>query len=137
MPQQLTTADILVGARKLIADPAHWTKHYWAKDKDGKPIDIHDPKAERFCALGAIMRFNRTQNPDFISAVLSADNLDLPEQSAHDELWAAALDGAPDDYDGDQDDKNGLSNWNDTGARKHREVMKAFNAAIRNAKGRK
>jgi hypothetical protein len=43
--------DILIRARELIADPAHWTQHYYTGDG---PIDA--PETKCFCLVGAVDR---------------------------------------------------------------------------------
>lgn len=42
-------------ARDLIADPKHWTQKSFARDKNSKMCDPHSPKADKFCAIGALM----------------------------------------------------------------------------------
>lgn len=45
----------LIAARKVLANPDNWIKHYSSTDKDGQLVAATDPKACRFCIMGAIM----------------------------------------------------------------------------------
>ena len=47
---------VLVNARALIADPAHWTRSALARNAAGHPIHWCDTSAAAWCALGAIFR---------------------------------------------------------------------------------
>jgi hypothetical protein len=47
---------LLLNARALIADPAHWTRGVLACTGNGRPVMWHDREACRWCALGAIQR---------------------------------------------------------------------------------
>ena len=47
---------VLIKARALIADPAHWTRNFLACNAAGHPIHWCDPSATRWCAMGAIYR---------------------------------------------------------------------------------
>jgi len=47
---------VLINARALIADPAHWTMWMLACTEKGRPVTWHDPSARRWCAVGAIHR---------------------------------------------------------------------------------
>jgi hypothetical protein len=47
---------ILINARALIADPAHWSSGRLATAADGGQVDPCDPSATRWCAVGAIHR---------------------------------------------------------------------------------
>ena len=46
--------EVLRRARDLITDPNHWVTRYYAATHDGKMVDVVDPRAERFCAIGAV-----------------------------------------------------------------------------------
>lgn len=43
-------------AWQLINSPDKWTTGSYARDTAGKPVEILDDKAVKFCALGAIYR---------------------------------------------------------------------------------
>ena len=47
---------VLVNARALIADPAHWTRSVLARNVAGHPIHWCDTSATAWCAMGAIYR---------------------------------------------------------------------------------
>jgi hypothetical protein len=47
---------VLINARALIANPAHWTMWVLAASEHGRPVSWHDRAARRWCAVGAIHR---------------------------------------------------------------------------------
>ena len=47
---------VLINARALIADPAHWTSCTLARAADDHVVDWYDPSATKWCAQGAIYR---------------------------------------------------------------------------------
>ena len=47
---------VLINARALIADPAHWTRSVLACTAAGDNIAWYDPSAAKWCAVGAIYR---------------------------------------------------------------------------------
>ena len=47
---------VLLNARMLIADPAHWTRSFLARDAAGCPVHWCDSSATAWCAMGAIYR---------------------------------------------------------------------------------
>lgn len=54
----MTPHQLLVVARDLIADPAHWTKGAFARNANGARTSASDPAACRFCSAGALLRAN-------------------------------------------------------------------------------
>ena len=48
--------ETLISARALIADPTRWTRYRLARTDTGKPVEVANPAACRFCAVGAIAR---------------------------------------------------------------------------------
>jgi len=48
--------EVLTEARDLIADPAHWTQGWFARDMFGGSVDARSPSAACFCTLGAFGR---------------------------------------------------------------------------------
>src|SRR5947208_2783291 len=47
---------IVKRARALIGDARRWTRLKFASDAQGESVDFSDPRAERFCAVGALER---------------------------------------------------------------------------------
>ena len=47
---------VLINARTLIADPAHWTTGTLACTATGHQVQWHDRSATKWCAMGAIYR---------------------------------------------------------------------------------
>ena len=47
---------VLINARALIADPAHWTRRTLARTADDHVVDWYDRSATKWCAQGAIYR---------------------------------------------------------------------------------
>jgi hypothetical protein len=47
---------VLINARALIAEPAHWTRATLARTADDRRVGWDDPSASKWCALGAIYR---------------------------------------------------------------------------------
>ena len=47
---------VLINARALVADPAHWTRRTFARTADGHAIAWYDHSATKWCATGAIYR---------------------------------------------------------------------------------
>ena len=47
---------VLINARALIADPAHWTRRTIARTANGRKVEWHDQSATKWCAMGAMYR---------------------------------------------------------------------------------
>ncbi len=47
---------VISGALALISDKANWSRGAWARTPDGAPCGWADPKAVKFCAMGALNR---------------------------------------------------------------------------------
>lgn len=107
----MTTRQILVKARKIIAEPQAWAKEAQAYTDDGEPVDFNDPAACRYCAAAAI-------------AVVASTVQERWE--AYDAL-AATL--------GFKQSRRIVA-WNNAKRRKHTDVLAAFDEAIA-AQGRK
>lgn len=58
----LRIANALRRARLLLKDSS-WTQGHWAEDFLGEPVHPQDPRARRFCLLGAVIASN-AENPD-------------------------------------------------------------------------
>ena len=50
--KQVTT--ILSEVSSIIENPDNWTQCAMAKDENNEPVDIDDPKATKYCLLGAL-----------------------------------------------------------------------------------
>jgi len=96
------TIGVLARARELIADERRWCRRSFARGWAGVPVSAKSTIAQRFCALGAIMR--------------AAHELDVPAEDARTALeWQIA---------------HSTQDWNDDPARRHAEVIAKFEAAI-------
>lgn len=47
---------IVKRAKELIDDPSRWTKGVYARSGNGIEVGIHDDRAKRWCALGALTK---------------------------------------------------------------------------------
>lgn len=56
----MTTADKLRAAKALIEDPAHWCQGHYALNADGADISAGDPRAVKWCAIGACNHLGMT-----------------------------------------------------------------------------
>lgn len=52
----MSAADNLRAAQALIDTPDKWTQGYYARDKDGAPVEATSRDAVCFCMLGACTR---------------------------------------------------------------------------------
>jgi hypothetical protein len=93
---------ILARARELIADDERWCRRSFARGWAGIPVPAKSAVAQRFCALGAVMR------------------------AAH-ELGAAGEDAC---NALEWQTRRPVQDWNDDPARRHAEVLALFDAAI-------
>jgi hypothetical protein len=95
------TIGVLARARALIADERRWCRRSFARGWGGIPVSAKSTIAQRFCALGAIMR--------------AAHELGLPAENARTALeWQT---GRP------------IQDWNDDPARRHAEIVAKFDGA--------
>jgi hypothetical protein len=93
---------VLVRARALIADEQRWCRRTYARGWRGLPVPVQSATAQRFCALGAIMRAGR--------------ELGLPNEPARNALeWQTV---------------RPVQDWNDDPARTHNDILAAFDTAI-------
>ena len=96
------TIGVLARARELIADEPRWCHRSFARGGRGIPVSAKSTIAQRFCALGAIMR--------------AAHELGVPAEDARTVLeWQTG---------------RAMQDWNDDPARRHAEVIAKFDAAI-------
>ena len=96
------TIGVLARARELIADERRWCRRSFARGWGGIPVSAKSTVAQRFCALGAIMR--------------AAHELDVPAENARTALEWQTI--------------RPIQDWNDDPARRHDEVIAKFEAAI-------
>jgi hypothetical protein len=52
----LTVLETLQQTRELLSKPQRWTRGTLARDSRGLPVSPEDPKACRFCLMGAMYR---------------------------------------------------------------------------------
>jgi hypothetical protein len=65
-----TVHQVLVEAKALIEDKAHWTQLYYATAANGRAVDANNENATCFCSVGAVYRV-----------------LDLNENMSPPEIW--------------------------------------------------
>lgn len=99
---------VLIHARKLITDPAHWTQGYAVRDAEGNS-DVPIDKAVCFCAIGACMRAEHDLKTAYAA---SSDPL-------YDTLHELGI-------------KYGLADYNDSHT--HEEVLALFDKTINRLK---
>lgn len=66
-----TDLEILIAARAVIADPAHWTQGIQAATVDGSPTNPWSPDAAQFCAIGGVSKAIAVQTFDDWHSVCS------------------------------------------------------------------
>jgi hypothetical protein len=59
---------IIARARQIITDPAHWTQCELAQFKNNRSAKPWHQRAQRFCAVGALMRAASELSPDRFTA---------------------------------------------------------------------
>jgi hypothetical protein len=68
------TVEVLQAARVLVAAPSQWTRRAVARDRHGHPIAYSSPRADRYCALGALLRAYETIcGPGTVERTLAAN----------------------------------------------------------------
>lgn len=103
---------MLLGARKLVADPVNWCQQNYAENADGYAVEVNDPTASRFCVLGAIYRATQEYAPD------NGAKLALAAQDCVDRELA---------YRGSM---QSIGFFNDATNREHREVIGLLDTTI-------
>lgn len=99
--------ETLTQARALIASPAKWTRGVNARNNKGDRINWDNPRAARFCALGALKR--ASQQVDAQRSLYSARQ---SMQKIIEEI----------------SDYSGIIEYNDS--HKHADVVRVFDDAI-------
>jgi superfamily II helicase len=113
-PRQIPNPDkvleILTRARALLSEEVNWTQNSFARTADGVPIQAEDPKACKFCMVGALNRANFEANTNW-----------WVERIAATDVLRCAIGGS-------------ITGYNDNPYCQHSNVLKAFDRAIACAK---
>ena len=56
-------SEFLIGAKKIIQDPANWTQGWFAKNEQGGKVGSNSERAVCFCSLGALERMDGRELP--------------------------------------------------------------------------
>lgn len=67
----MTTHQILVQLRDLLADPKRWTKHQMARTETNYPVSPLSEEAAKWCLLGGLCKITN-DNRGFSSAYIGA-----------------------------------------------------------------
>ena len=102
----MSTKAVLLRARELLADPAHWIQGEYAHDKYGNACTTVSPDAIAWCFEGALIRAINDVSPNF---TINTTHLGFAT-------------------------KGGLVVWNDAPGRAHAEVLDRLDTAIQNTK---
>lgn len=111
MSKPKTALQILIAARKLIARRGGWVKGTYAKTASGKTTDILSPDAAAFCSIGAIMKVG-----------MGGPGSMYPHACNHLAVASGIFD---------------IPAFNDKPATTKRQVLAAFDKAIKHARKRK
>ncbi len=65
----MTTLEVLVEARKLIALPEHWTQNVFARTLEGNPTATLSLGAVCWCSVGAIYKVSSCHNHGALAAL--------------------------------------------------------------------
>lgn len=103
---KLTSLQILQCARELISDPKHWTKEATARDKYGEPTWPHSKLSCSYCMLGAVEKC-AAQNFREEATAVAYLNRAIPTKAGY------------------------IANYNDAPRRKHSQVLRVFDKAIK------
>jgi hypothetical protein len=83
---------LLLDAADLI-ERTGWTKHWYARDKDGNQVPLLSPYACLFCAWGAMHRVS----PSELVLILAKKKMAAAVEAAHGtQWWVVWQDGLPD-----------------------------------------
>jgi hypothetical protein len=120
---QMNQADIrnsLIRVRTLLADPSHWTRGYYAKDKDQYDVSPYSSTATCWCLEGA---FLKVVGPS-VWARTESDN------SAYTIISNLCREKIPSDTN---TNRNPVAYFNDAAERTHAEVLELLDLAIEKA----
>jgi hypothetical protein len=65
----MTVYDLLYQCESYLSVRSQWTRCREATDEWGISVPFNDPNAQKFCALGAVCRFNRGSTSIGVKAV--------------------------------------------------------------------
>lgn len=68
----MNAKDILLEAADLLEKPGVWTRSSLARDRSGRRVEVHDPYACQFCALGAMKKVASINSYDDITSARHA-----------------------------------------------------------------
>jgi hypothetical protein len=123
----MSTKEILIAARAILADPAHWTKNTFARDRNNEPIDPTSPDAVCFCAVGAIKKvINIVSNPYSNDLLQEKDTAKFEELRKH----TAHLNNSVELVTGQLISIVSFNDWSST---EHADLLAVFDHAINNA----
>lgn len=113
-----SVAETMRAARAKIEDPKHWIKGNYARVEKNNPIavDVRDPRAQCWCAVGALMSVD---GPYMVDAAV---------------VLAEAIIGPP--IFGPSYARDRIVTFNDAAGRRHRDVLRKFDEAIALAESR-
>lgn len=99
----MNTKEILIAARQLVEKPERWTQGVFARDLNGRPVDLLGPHAKCFCISGAVGRVVKRDHAKWDQI------LELLAKTAR---------------------RRNIVRFNDANKRTHAEVLAAFDRAI-------
>jgi len=108
---RLVSERIAMTVKDLLQIPTSWTTGSFARDKNGEPVDIHNPLATSWCLVGAICRVYGTDT-EANTAVTRCLHLIGPFQAYSDSEYRAALVA-----------------WNDAQTRSHQDIVELLEKA--------
>lgn len=106
----MKSSHYLKQARKLIADPKHWTKEFYARDGAGMSVDPTAPNATCFCMIGAARKVTGNDLTISDNKLISTTHYLYLAIMPFNHLY--------------------VSKFNDDALRTHAEVMAVFDTAI-------
>lgn len=116
-------SELLELAKAEITSSDNWTKDYFARDESGKPIDVLDHRACKFCTMGAVHKaLQRRVNDGIIERGRFATTARL----------FRLLEKSIGVYENDIG--QGVASFNDSEDTRHDDVMAVFDLAIEAAK---
>lgn len=124
-----TPLGLLQAARALLTDPDHWTKAAWGRlpqapgGGPGDNVEADDPRACRWCAIGALHKVAPSSSPDGEFEYTTYD------WAGCDPVGVKAIEFLSEAIGGGYFAE--VTEWNDDGERTHEDLLAAFDSAIR------